>query len=124
MKDKHVPRGWPADVSPPGSKDLEATAVTWLLGLLPEYSGHPAVRQHPVVLAFIARHVLTGAVEGTRQGYRTIRRESGGLVPAPAIGAALQDFRVEGERLSAVLRSVELVECALRGIGPRRPLDQ
>lgn len=29
------------------------------------------ISRHPVVLAFIARHVINGAVEGARQGYRT-----------------------------------------------------
>jgi hypothetical protein len=68
-KPMHVPRGWPEAVSSPGSEDWEATAAAWLLSLVPEYRQYPAVRQYPVVLAFIARHVLNGAVEGARQGY-------------------------------------------------------
>jgi hypothetical protein len=85
-----------------------------LLDLLPEYRHYSAVRQHPVVLAFIARHVLNGAVEGARQGYRTTRSELGELLPSDVIAAALGDFRTEGRRLSAALRAVELVEQALR----------
>ena len=110
-----VPRGWPPAVSPPGSEDWETTAAAWLLDLLPEYRQYPAMRQHPVILAFIARNVLEGAVEGARQGYRTTRTELSGLVPPHAVSAALRDFRAEGLRLSAALRSVELVEWALRG---------
>jgi hypothetical protein len=72
------------------------------------------VRQHPVVLAFIARHVLNGAVEGARQGYRTTRSELGEVVPSDVVAAALGDFRTEGQRLSAALRAVELLEHALR----------
>jgi hypothetical protein len=30
---------------------------------IPEYRLYPTVRRYPVVLAFIARHVLNGAVE-------------------------------------------------------------
>ena len=110
-----VPRGWPSAVSPPGTQEWEASATAWLRDLLPECRHHPEVQQHPVVLAFIARHVLAGAVDGARQGYRTIRRELGSLVPSAVIAAALGDLRNEGQRLSAALRAVELVEHALRG---------
>jgi hypothetical protein len=55
--------------------------------------------------------VLTGAVEGARQGYRTTRSE---LVPPHVIDAALRDCRAEGMRLAAAARAVELVERALR----------
>lgn len=109
-----VPRGWPSAVAPPGSKDWETTAA-WLLDLLPEYRQYPAMRQHPVILAFMVRNVLPGAVEGARQGYRTTRSDLSGLVPPHAASAALNDFRAESLRLSAALRSVELVEWALRG---------
>jgi len=119
MVEKHsswrTPRGWPVAVSPPGSEDWEATAVAWLLDLLPELRRYPSLRQHPVVLAFIARHVLDGAVEGARQGYRTTRSELGEFVLPHVIAAALRDFRAEGQRLSGALRAVELVEHALRG---------
>ena len=92
----------------------EVTAAAWLMDLLPEYRHYPTVRDHPVVLAFIARHVLAGAVEGARQGYRATRTELRGLVSPSVIAAALGDFRNEGQRLSAALRAVELVEHALR----------
>lgn len=109
-----VPRCWPTAVSPPGSESWEATAAAWLAGLLPELREYPTTRRHPVVLAFIARTVLTGAVEGARQAYRTARTELGGLLPPHAIGTVLRELRAEGERLSAALHSVELVERALR----------
>jgi hypothetical protein len=82
--------------------------------LLPEYRQYPALGRHPVVLAFLARHVLTGAVEGARQGYRTIRTELGEVVPPHVVTATLADFQTEGRRLSAGLRAVELVERELR----------
>lgn len=110
---QHVPRGWPVAVRPPGSEDWEVTAAAWLLDLVPEYRQYPAVRQ-PVVLAFITRHVLNGAVEGARHGYRTTRSELGEGIPPDVVAAALAELRTEGQRLSAALRAVELVEGALR----------
>jgi hypothetical protein len=102
-------------VSPPGTDDWEATAAAWLLDLLPELREYPTMRRHPIVLAFHARHVLDGALEGARRGYRTTRSDLGALVPPDVTAAALGEFRAEGQRLSAVLRAVELVERALRG---------
>ena len=114
-RSQSVPRGWPSAVAQPGSEDWETTAAAWLLDLLPEYRLYPGMCQHPVILAFMARSVLQGAVEGARQGYRTTRSELSGLVPPHAVSAALNELRAEGLRLSAALRSVELVEWALRG---------
>jgi hypothetical protein len=51
-------------VSEPGSEDWEATAAAWLLDLLPAYRQYDTLRRHPVVLAFVARHVIYGAVDG------------------------------------------------------------
>jgi hypothetical protein len=111
----YVPSGWPDAVSPPGSEDWEASAAVWLLDLIPEYRMYPSIRRYPVVLAFIARHVLQGAVEGARDGYRTIRSQLGEMVPPHVIDAALRDFRTEGRRMAATVRTVDLVERALRG---------
>jgi hypothetical protein len=110
-----VPPGWPPEVNPPGGEDWETTAAAWLLDLVPEYRQYAMVRRHPVVLAFIARHVLRGAVEGARQGYRTTRSELGELAPPHVLDAALKACRAEGRRLAATARAVELVERALRG---------
>ena len=112
---RYVPPGWPPEVNPPGIQDWETTAAAWLLDLVPEYRQHAAVRRHPVILAFIARHVIAGAVEGARQGYRATRSELGDLVPPHAIDAALRAWRAEGERLAATACAVDLVERALRG---------
>ena len=72
-------------------------------------------RRYPVALAAIARHVLTGSLQGARQGYRTARSELGEQVPPHAIDAALAAYRYEGRRLAAAVRAAELVERALRG---------
>jgi hypothetical protein len=72
--------------------------------------------RHPVVLAYIARHVLNGEVDGARRGYRTIRSDLGDHVPPHVIDAALRDCRTEGRRLAAAVRAVELVESELRAM--------
>ncbi len=89
--------------------------MAWLLDLVPEYRQHALVRRHPVVLAFAARHVIGGAVEGARQGCRTTRSELGELAPPHVIDAALNAWRTEGRRMAAIDRAVALVERALRG---------
>ena len=72
---QYVPPDWPAGVHPPGSEGWEATAVTWLLDLVPEYRQYTMVCRHPVILASIARHLIHGSADGARDGYRTVRTE-------------------------------------------------
>jgi hypothetical protein len=76
------------------------------------------VQQHPVVLAFIARHVLAGAVDDARQGYRTTRRELGPLVPPVVVAAALGDFRNEGQRLSGRRVTIRFEETTMMIFDP------
>ena len=68
-----------------------------------------------MALVAIARHVLTGSLEGARQGYRAARSELGEQVPPHEVDAALTAYRDEGRRLAAAVRAAELVERALRG---------
>jgi len=117
MMARNMPPGWPQEVQPPGSEEWEATAVAWLLDLMPEYRQYDAARRHPVVLAFMARHLIHGSVEGAREAYRTARTELAQHAPPHAVDAALKAYRDEGRRLAAAERSVDLVERALRG-GP------
>jgi len=117
MMVRNMPLGWPQDVQPPGSEGWEATAVTWLLDLVPEYRQYDMVCRHPVLLASIARHLLHGSVEGAREGYRTVRTELAEHAPPHAVDVALRAYRTEGRRLAATERAVDLVERALRG-GP------
>lgn len=55
-----------------------------------------SMQRHPVVMAFIGRHVLTGAVEGARHGYRTTRSELGAVVPLNVTDAVLGELRAGG----------------------------
>ena len=118
----NVPPDWPGAVHPPGTEGWEATAVTWLLDLVPEYRQYGVVRRHPVILAPIARHLIHGSVEGAREGYRTVRTELAEQAPPHAVDAALKAYRDEGRRLAATERAVDLVERALRGEAFRSPL--
>jgi hypothetical protein len=67
---------------------------------VPDLRGHASVRRHPVILAVIARHTVTGTLEGARQGYRTARSELGEAVPPHAVDSALKAYRDEGRRLA------------------------
>jgi hypothetical protein len=120
MADAYLPRNWPAGVSPPGSEDFELTASAWLIEQVPDLRTHP-VRRYPVALAAIASHILKGAVEGARDGYRTARTELGEQVPPHAVDAALTAYRDEGRRLAAAAQSAELLGLALRGEPLPRP---
>lgn len=115
MADAYRPAGWPEAVAPPGTEDWEATAIGWMLDLVPDLRGATMVRRHPVILAVIARHIVTGSLDGARQGYRIARTELGEAVPPHAVDGALAAYKNEGRRLVAALRGVKLVERALRG---------
>ncbi len=114
MADVYLPLGWPEGVPPPGTPDWELAATEWLVELAPDLRGHTAIRRHPVILATIVRHVLTGSLEGVRQGYRLARTELGEAVPPHAVDAALTAYRDEGRRLAAAVKAAELVERTLR----------
>ncbi len=112
----YMPPGWPAGVHPPGSAEFEATAIAWLLDVVPpDYRLHGVLRRHPVALAAMARHHTAACVEGARQGYRSARTELGEALPPHAVDAVLDAYRTEGRRLAAAARAAELIERALRG---------
>jgi hypothetical protein len=43
--DAYVPADWPEAVAPPGTVDWEASAVEWLLELVPDMRGRTMVRR-------------------------------------------------------------------------------
>src|ERR1700728_1494802 len=99
----YIPPGWPTGVHPPGSEDFEATAIAWLLDVVPpDFRLHGVLRRHPVALAAMARHHTQACVEGARDGYRTAR-------------TVLAAYRTEGRRLASTAKAVLLIEEALRG---------
>lgn len=89
--------------------------MAWLLDQLPEYRRYPVMRRHPICLAYMAKQVLEGAVEGARQGYRTARTALGEAAPPHVVDAVLVAYKTEGRRLAAAARAAALVETALRG---------
>jgi hypothetical protein len=103
-------------VHPPGSTDFEATAVAWLLDVVPpDYRLYGVLRRHPLALATMARHHVAACVEGARDGYRSARTELGGSLPAHGVDAVLAAYRSEGRRLVDTARAVDLIGRALRG---------
>jgi hypothetical protein len=112
----YLPRDWPAEVRPPSTDDFEASAVAWLLDVLPpDYRRHPVLRRHPAALASMARHHAHACVEGARRSYRTARAELGVALPPHAVDGVLAAYKKEGFALAATARSVDLVERAIRG---------
>jgi hypothetical protein len=112
----YIPPGWPTGVHPPGSEDFEATAIAWLLDVVPpDFRLHGVLRRHPAALAAMARHHTQACVEGARAGYRTARTELGEILPPHAIDAVLAVYRAEGRRLANTAKAVALIEQALRG---------
>jgi hypothetical protein len=119
----YVTDGWPKAVRPPGSDRFEASAVEFLLDVLPpEFRQYGVLRRFPVALASMARYYAGGCVEGARAGYRAARGELAEHVPPHAVDELQRAYRTEGFRLAATSRSVVLVEQALRGEAFRRPL--
>jgi hypothetical protein len=112
----YIPPGWPTGVHPPGSEEFQATAIDWLLDVVPsDYRLHGVLRRHPVALAAMARHHTAACVEGARQGYRTARTELAEVLPPHAVDAVLAAYRSEGRRLAETAEAVALVERAIRG---------
>lgn len=112
----YLPQDWPDAVLPPGSEDFEASAVAWLLDVLPaDFRRHSVVRRYPAALASMALHHARACVEGARQGYRTARAELGVALPPHAVDGVLAAYRTEGFKLAADARGVELVGRAIRG---------
>jgi len=73
--------------------------------------------RYPAGLAAMARYHAQACLEGARQGYRTLRSEVAGQVPAADLDAILAVYAAEGKRLRAAVRAVVLVEQALRDRG-------
>src|ERR1700759_1298914 len=117
----YIPPGWPTGVHPPGSEDFEATAIAWLLDVVPpDFRLHGVLRRHPAALAAMSRHHTQACVEGARAGYRTARTELGEAGPPHVIAAVLAASRTEGRRLASTARAVVLIERELRGEAPIR----
>lgn len=90
--------------------------MRWLLDQVPpEYRRYDVLRKYPVLLARFAGDHVSAALEAARAGWRSLRVDLAGLLPAEAMDAAMDAYEREGSRLSALGRSVEVVSAALQG---------
>jgi hypothetical protein len=111
-----VPPHWPAAVRPPDAPDWEATAVGWLLDVVPgEYRGYEVLRRHPVLLSRFAAGHVEACLAAARTGWRSLRRDLGRTLPPEVVDAAMTAYEREGLRLAELSRAVTLVDAALRG---------
>jgi hypothetical protein len=111
-----VPPGWPKQVPPAGSPDWEQKATAWLLDLSrAEYRGHPILRKHPAVLAWLVEQNLDAQLTAARHAYATARSEVGGTLAANVLTELLTALEADGAALLATQREVRLVGAALRG---------
>ena len=116
MASSPAPPGWPAPVPPPQVADWADGAVKWLLDQCPpEYRSYEVLRAHPVALSRLAVHHVDAELTAARRGYASARAELRELLPAEAIDRVLVAYEREGARLTALQRSVDLVDQALRG---------
>jgi hypothetical protein len=112
----YLPQDWPAEVRPPGGEDFEASAVAWLLDVLPpDFRRYPVLCRHPAALASVARHHAVACVEGARHGFRAARVELGVSLPPHAVDGVLAAYKTEGFKLARVARGVDMVERAIQG---------
>lgn len=110
------PPGWPPRVRPPGATGWQGDVAGWLLDQCPpEYRGHPVLRRHPAVLAWLAELHVRAELAAMREAYRHARVEMDELLPAGSLEALLVCLEREGMRLRGVERSVGLVREALDG---------
>lgn len=115
MPDQPLTPDWPASVHPPGADTFEQTALVWLFDHVPaDYRLHGVLRRHPPALSRLARQYVHAALESAREGYRTARVELRDHLPPHALDQVMNAYLAEGQRMAALLRSVEAVDTALR----------
>lgn len=111
-----APPGWPHQVPPPGAPGWEQDAARWLLDQCPpEYRAYSGLRRHVVVLARFAVLHVEAMQAAARRGLSEGRTALCDVVDPDVLERAMATWSREEARLSALRRSVGLVEDALRG---------
>jgi len=88
----------------------------WLLDICPpEYRSYPVVVRQPLLLVRLAARHVAAQCQGTDTALATVRADLTGAVPGTVVAEAVSVLETERDRLRALLRSVELMEHALRG---------
>jgi hypothetical protein len=111
-----VPPWWPADVGRPGTPEWERTATTWLLDQVAgDWRAHAVLRRHPALLARLAAGEVQAALEATRAGWRTLRRDVGRALPPEVVEEAMAAYETQGARFNQVTKEIDAVRQALAG---------
>jgi hypothetical protein len=77
------------------------------------------LRRHPVVLARFARWHVAAGIDGHERALGLVRAELAGAVPPETVEAAVVVLERERHRLQVLLRRVNAVDAALRGVRHR-----
>ena len=81
----------------------------------PDFRAYRVLRNHPVVLARFAARFIDGQHRTTQEGLAEIRTSLKDEVSSMVIEEAAQAWLTEEARLARAMRSVQLIEQALRG---------
>jgi hypothetical protein len=80
------------------------------------------LRRHPVVLARFTRWHVAGGIDGHERALGLVRAELASAVPPETVEAAVVVLERERHRLQVLLRRVNAVDAALRGVRHRARL--
>jgi hypothetical protein len=109
-----APVGWPRDLPPPGTDEFAAKVTGWLLDQGPADLRLSPIRQYPLALALLMRHLVEGQLEATRRAYANARVELGDVLEPAQIATVQAALEAEGARLLHLQRELVLVDEALR----------
>jgi hypothetical protein len=110
-----TPRGWPAEVPPPGAEDWERKATGWLLDQCPgDFRSYDVLRRHPPILARFAAEHVAACRAAIRDGLASARPGLRHLAPE-TLDDVISAYETEAVRLARLATAVDLVGRALRG---------
>lgn len=108
-----APEGWPDGVPAPSMPGWEKAAVSWLFDQLPaDYRAHDVLREHPTVLAKMAREHLREAYKAIVKGYRSSSVELKGQLQPHALREVDEVYRLERERIIRNGQAIDAIEHA------------
>ena len=108
-----APVGWPRDLPPPGTDEFVSKVTGWLLDRGPADLRMSPIRQFPIALVRVVRHVVEAELDGMRRAYANARVELADALTPAQIGTVQVALEAEGARLLQVQRELALVEEAL-----------
>jgi hypothetical protein len=112
----YAPPGWPDRVPPPGAPEWEVSATAYQLDCCTaDFRAYRVLRNHPVVLAQFARHLVQGQSQAAQEGLAAVRTGLQDFVEPSVLEEATQAWLEQTARLARTRRAVALVEAVLRG---------